>query len=633
MADDTGRAPKKKKKGAAGPGDRTFRRLEEQDAPSAPLPVAWAFGLGLGLLGGLAVMAWDVAVLERAGIPVLPALTTEALLPWVVAHASLGAAIGLLGGCTGLFGARWATATTCAALGWVVAPAAVDVAVSLHLPGVVGLGLAVLLGGVAGQLLGRIPAPAAAHAMFSTTVFSAALVLVPIHQQLLSSSTSAGALALSAIAVALGLPFAAACAVLARDGRPPVVSLLALLSLGAGAAVAFRSRVEPPPLPPGSAAGPSVVLVAVDGLRAGELDALPSLQRLAGRSVAFQGARTTSNWAVPALGSVLTGRWPYGHQAGLHDGTGPAGTPLDPRLPTLAGSLAGLGYATVGITGDPTLRTHGLDQGFAEWLDQPPEGAAPAVAAPLRRAGLVSRSLWSRTAAKVVTERAVASLARGGATLLLVHYPDLRTGQGDVAALDAALEQLVAAVPADAILVVFGTHGRAGTDVRQSVEDAGSDSMFDERIHVPLLVRAPAQGARKVARVVSLVDVPATVAALVGDAGWPAGDGPPLAELSGGEGPVDRVALAQSSGRGQEHQAVVQWPYKLVRSGDHAALYSLERDPTEREPLRIDPALDPIERTMEAALPSDGAPVLRGALPPVGVQVGQLAARVWGSRR
>lgn len=620
-------APKK------GKGDRSFRRLDAQDAPTAPLPVAWAFGLGLGLVGGLAALVWDVFVLEQAGLPVWPTLDAPALAPWVVGYAALGAAVGLAAGATGLFGARWAAAAAITAVGWTLGGGGAEVAAAAGLPAAVGLLGPALLAWIAGQLLARLPLPPAVPAAVAASLFATTLVAFPVIEHLTASGTTAGAALLVLAALALSLPFAGVCAVTARDGRPPLVSLLVLLSLGAGAAVA--SRPPGPPAPPSEGDGPLIVVLALDGVRAGDLASLPSLGRL--KATRFEQARSTSNWAVPSLGSVLTGRWPYGHQAGLNGGAGPTGAGLDPRVPAIAEVLGRRGLATLAVTSDPDLRRYGLDRGFQSFEDRP--AATPAAAGGLRRAGMLPAAFAQAASAAWVTDRAVAAVGRTGGTFLLVHHTALRDGRGDVAAFDGELGRLLAALPDRAWLFVLGTHGRPTTDRRASVEDAASDGMFDERVHVPLLVAGPQVPVRRVDRVVSVVDVAATLRELLREKGLgPAvevdpGDGAPLTEIFGSPGPVDRTVFAQSSGRGPERQLAVSWPWALVTTPGGAALYDLARDPLEQEPLRIDPSLDPVERRLAAAIPTPGSPLVHGETPGAALQLGALVERIRGGGR
>jgi arylsulfatase A-like enzyme len=65
---------------------------------------------------------------------------------------------------------------------------------------------------------------------------------------------------------------------------------------------------------------PSVLLIAIDSLRADRLDGsprsrqlLPTLSALAGRSVAFDSARVTVPRTFPSIVTLLTGRYPHSH--------------------------------------------------------------------------------------------------------------------------------------------------------------------------------------------------------------------------------------------------------------------------------------------------------------------------------
>ena len=68
----------------------------------------------------------------------------------------------------------------------------------------------------------------------------------------------------------------------------------------------------------------SVVLITIDTLRADRLGAYgsargasPQLDRLTSRGVVFERAYATSPWTLPSFGSLLTGRLPSQHSAGL----------------------------------------------------------------------------------------------------------------------------------------------------------------------------------------------------------------------------------------------------------------------------------------------------------------------------
>lgn len=89
-----------------------------------------------------------------------------------------------------------------------------------------------------------------------------------------------------------------------------------------------------------------------------------------------------------------------------------------------------------------------------------------------------------------------------------------------LAATDRALAGLLAAAPADRTVVVFtSVHG----------DMHGAHGLFrkgwpqEESVRVPFLVRRPGEGARREARVVSLLDLPAMTRAWADGASWSAG--------------------------------------------------------------------------------------------------------------
>jgi arylsulfatase A-like enzyme len=129
-------------------------------------------------------------------------------------------------------------------------------------------------------------------------------------------------------------------------------------------------RIEPADEP---APGWNVLLIASDTLRADRLSAFgysrpttPNLERLAHAGVRFTQARSQAPWTLPSFSSILTSQYPSQHGAGRggHD----EWTPLEPGVTTLAGSLARVGYTTVGITSNHLISPeYRLDQGFESY--------------------------------------------------------------------------------------------------------------------------------------------------------------------------------------------------------------------------------------------------------------------------
>jgi arylsulfatase A-like enzyme len=148
-----------------------------------------------------------------------------------------------------------------------------------------------------------------------------------------------------------------------------------------------RLVFEPPP-----AERPNLVVIGIDTLRADAVGALgsrdgltPRLDELARRSLLLSDLTAPSPWTLPSFASLLTGLHPETHGAGERLTTAThlrdvRFRRLSRRLPTLAQVLAGAGYATGSVYGNPFLSPRfGLDAGFDEHRGVPP--TAPAAVA------------------------------------------------------------------------------------------------------------------------------------------------------------------------------------------------------------------------------------------------------------
>src|SRR5262245_32830704 len=123
----------------------------------------------------------------------------------------------------------------------------------------------------------------------------------------------------------------------------------------------------------------SVVLLVVDTLRADHLSlhgyaraTSPALDRFAARAAVFERAFAPSSWTLPSIGSLLTGRLPGAHGAGIRI-SGPAHfARLGDGVPTLAETLGARGYATAAFVANPYLvEAFGLQRGFAVYENAP----------------------------------------------------------------------------------------------------------------------------------------------------------------------------------------------------------------------------------------------------------------------
>jgi arylsulfatase A-like enzyme len=121
---------------------------------------------------------------------------------------------------------------------------------------------------------------------------------------------------------------------------------------------------------------------------------LPTLDRLADRSVVFLGATTPSSWTLPAHGSLMTGLYPDRHGA-THDRTAMAS-----GLKTAAGMLRSAGFVTIGFTdGGYLSRSYGLAAGFDrydDWTDPDSKWTSPELPRDGRRSALAGEALFDR---------------------------------------------------------------------------------------------------------------------------------------------------------------------------------------------------------------------------------------------
>ena len=111
---------------------------------------------------------------------------------------------------------------------------------------------------------------------------------------------------------------------------------------------------------------PNIVLITIDTLRADHLGSYgyarpssPSIDRLAETGLLFERALSAAPWTLPSMASLHTSLYPPEH------GAIGARTPLRDEVTTLAESLQGVGYDTMGfVTHVFVSRRYGLAQGF-----------------------------------------------------------------------------------------------------------------------------------------------------------------------------------------------------------------------------------------------------------------------------
>ena len=307
---------------------------------------------------------------------------------------------------------------------------------------------------------------------------------------------------------------------------------------------------------PPAGLSPDVLLVVVDGLRADHVGALggpegltPRLDRLASEGITFEAAFSSSATTRPAFAALLAGA--PGPTTGVRapaDGVGDA-------IETLGEVLQERGYATGMMPNSRELsRAWNVQQGFDwfAWRAPPPLAGVPesarhlvgyaALRAHLARGGLRAPEHYLPAAATIGPAQRFVDANADRPWLLVLHWMEphppwfggdgaLTAGEGsdgakraayseEVRAVDRALGALIDGLEAagradDLAIVVTANHG-------EELGDHGGwghgATLYDEVLHVPLIVRLPGGGyaGARVPWQVGLIDVAPTVAVLAG---------------------------------------------------------------------------------------------------------------------
>ena len=362
---------------------------------------------------------------------------------------------------------------------------------------------------------------------------------------------------------------------------------------------------------------PNVVLIAVDTLRADRLGFLggslsPNLDALAEDSLVFEHAIAPAPWTTPSMAGVMTGIAPVS-----------MGITWDPlALPAEADTLAEVlkrrGFLTAGVVSHLYLgETYGFHRGFDAW-DETAAGSHEDISSP-----------W----VTAMAGRCLRAMADRGPFFLFAHYfdphfeylphgthpvsdgytgplsddtlsfetlreqaQDDRLTTGDLAHLRALydsevaftdehvgrlLEQLKSLDLYDDSLIVFvADHGEMLAE-RQERWIGHTQYLYEELVHVPLLIKLPAGRKRgRVRTTVSTQSIFGTVLREVGVTG-------PFPSLSYDTTEPSWVFTQTRRWRGVD--AAYHGPWKLIHDHDSGyRLFDLHRDPGERDDLAAD---------------------------------------------
>jgi len=383
------------------------------------------------------------------------------------------------------------------------------------------------------------------------------------------------------------------------------------------------------------AAPRAVVIVVVDALRADHLGLYgyrrptsPQIDRAAREARVYLRAHATSSWTLPSFGSILTGRMPSVHGAG-----GAIDTPLPVRrgakavrplrddIAILPALLAAHGWATGAFLNNSWLQPRlGVARGFATydaapatqlknrsaddtvraamaWLDtvgdrpfflfmhffEPHVGYRPPE--PLR--GRFTRGIPSHLPYGAITvssiRRRLGRLTDADRAFITAAYDE------EITAVDDGIARLFQGLRErgqwhDSLVIFTADHGEELFD--HSGFEHGH-TMYEELLHVPLVVWGPGVRAGSVETPVSLADLTPTVLEAAGFAVPKQVAGSSLWPNLHAGAPVRRRALfAEGSLYGPYRRALLLWPLKVaVTEMGPTSLFDLGADPLERHDL------------------------------------------------
>lgn len=406
------------------------------------------------------------------------------------------------------------------------------------------------------------------------------------------------------------------------DARPLVVVGLLLAAAGCRA--------------PADLAGPNVVIVVVDTLRADHVshygysrDTGRGLDRFASHSILFENAYATSSWTGPSTVSILSGLTPARHWAAFID---PASVS---KPPSIAETLREKGWRTGAISANLAVsKSAGFARGFdwfveahgaspypdvgrlltlaARWISrsrrpfflylQPMNVHGPYLVPPRDEAALLGREpsrgfvYWAGPMREAMSGKLEARRAVDDAYLesLADQYDSaIRYTLDRLGEFFARLERM--GVYDETLIIVTADHG-------EELFDHGGFShgfsLHEELVRVPLYVKPlGSRSGRRVEELVSVIDLAPTVLDAVGYAGVTKLDGLSLLQLRerSGDHAAERDLAFQ-----------VRWPKRCIahgiRSGRHKLLRIEENYEGVRDEVRLyDLIDDPHEKKNLAA--------------------------------
>lgn len=405
----------------------------------------------------------------------------------------------------------------------------------------------------------------------------------------------------------------------------------------------------------------NVVIIAVDTLRPDHLgcygyrrDTSPAIDKLADQSALFENAVSQSPWTLPSFGSIFTSLYPSQH------GAMSAVSKMRESFPTLATILSDRGYATGAIVNASVLKPeYGMNRGF-EYYDPTPLRGRLADGTTRDALAWIDENLdrpfllfahyfdphepYAPPPPYSTRYRGAYDGPIGEEFVLHDHFPQVQgvdfddlkrlSGadwdqiralyDGEIAFTDSQIGLLLEGLSerglAENTLVIFlADHGE------EFYEHGGfghGHALYDEVIHVPLMVRLPGSvpEGKRIDRQVRMIDVMPTILDFLDIEIGNHMEGVSLASMLGGAGKINAsepetsagaifaadVAYSEGLLHGPERKCVSRGPWKLIYdlSSRGSTVFDRERDPAEMHDIaNEDPSvINPLAGLMVKAL-------------------------------
>jgi len=366
------------------------------------------------------------------------------------------------------------------------------------------------------------------------------------------------------------------------SGIPRIPLALGWIFLAMTVAVPILERIAPP-------RGPNVLLVVADALRPDHLGCYgstaglsPNIDRAAADSLVFNRAMSSAPWTKPSVGSLMTSLYPREHGAYFFYDI------LPPSVLTLAEAFRDKGYATIGIQKNGCLSPgYGFEQGFEAYVDTTRDSEADMLRILERRIKRAGRRPFFAyihymnthvpyTSGETIDSKFTPGSDTGIDIRILTRL-GLSDGDKDrirgfygkaVAAFDGHFGAILAmlrerGIEDDTVVVLTSDHG-------EELWDHGDfehcHTLYNELLHVPLLVRAPSKlPARRVSAWVQHLDLYPFLLGLAGIDGSEGIRGRDfLPDLSAQAFPENREFFFEGLLYGPARTAILRGDWKLI---------------------------------------------------------------------